>query len=233
MVGVSTVPSDYDRDPGRWRSRDERWLIGGDTHEVVAARIGRERRVTVLDVGCGQGRLRELLPGRVSWFGLDASPTQLQASPHRPLVLGDATHLPFPDETFDAVAALWMLYHLADPRTAITEAARVLRRDGLFAACTSARTNDPELSDGYPRTTFDAEEAPAVVESVFGGRNVEVEPWDARLVELADRDAVARYTRSHFLPPEIADRVTTPLLLTKRGVLVWARKHRPGGHGPS
>lgn len=133
MASVSTIPSDYDSDPGRWRSHDERWLIGGDAHELVADRIARERLVTVLDVGCGQGRLRRLLPACVSWFGLDASRTRLQTSPQRPLVLGDATDLPFPDDTFDAVAALWMLYHLPDPVAAIAEAARVLRRGALFA----------------------------------------------------------------------------------------------------
>ena len=37
-----------------------------------------------------------------------------------------------------------------------------------------------------PPTTFDAEEAPAVVASVFGERRTEVVAWDAPLVRIDD-----------------------------------------------
>src|SRR6266536_479663 len=97
-------------------------------------------------------------------------------------------------------------------RVAIAEARRVLRPAGLFAACTASRRNDPELTDGYPPSPFDAEEAPAIVASVFG--DVDVDSWDGPYTVLPDRDAVLRYCRSHFLPPEAADRATPPVTLT-------------------
>jgi hypothetical protein len=97
----------------------------------------------------------------------------------------------------------------------------VLRPGGLFVACTSSRRNDPELTDGYPATGFDAEEAGSIVSTVFG--EVRVESWDARMTYLPDRDAVVRYCRSHLLPRSAADAVTPPLWLTKRGCLVFAR----------
>jgi SAM-dependent methyltransferase len=103
-------------------------------------------------------------------------------SPQVPVVgtvaLGDAARLPFPSETFGAVAALYVIYHLDDPTVAIAEARRVLVPDGIFFACTKARTSDPELTDGYPPTTFDAEEAPGLVAAVFGEQAVEVTAWD-------------------------------------------------------
>jgi SAM-dependent methyltransferase len=220
---------DYDSDPGRWRSMDRRWQLAGDVHEVVAERIARRRLGSVLDLGCGQGRLREVLPARVLWAGVDRSPTQLRDCPHRPVVRADAGRLPFADGAFDAVAALWMLYHLERPQDAIREARRVLRPGGVFFTCTSARTNDPELCDSYPATTFDAEEAPEVVADAFGDCALEVEPWDAPLVRLPDRDAVAAYARSHHLPEQTADRVAAPVTLAKRGVLVSATVPGPAG----
>ena len=154
---------------------------------------------------------------------------QLRDCPHRPVVRADAPHLPFADGSFHAVAALWMLYHVEHPDDVIREARRVLVPGGVFFACTSARTNDPELCHGYPATTFDAEAAPAIVANAFGDSALDVDRWDAPLVRLPDRDAVAAYARSHHLPDDTADRVTAPVTLTKRGVLVSATVPGPLG----
>jgi len=215
---TSAVPRDYDSDPTRSRAEERSWQLRGDAHEVVAERLARERISPVIDVGGGRGRLAELLPGTVV---VDFSPTQLADAPP-PKLRSDALALPFASGAAGAVAMLWMLYHLDDPVVAIAEARRVLRPAGLFAACTASRRNDPELTDGYPPSPFDAEEAPAIVASVFG--DVDVDSWDGPYTVLPDRDAVLRYCRSHFLPPEAADRATPPVTLTKRGCLVWARR---------
>lgn len=215
---TSAVPRDYDSDPTRSRAEERSWQLRGDAHEVVAERLARERISPVIDVGGGRGRLAELLPGTVV---VDFSPTQLADAPP-PKLRSDALALPFASGAAGAVAMLWMLYHLDDPVVAIAEARRVLRPAGLFAACTASRRNDPELTDGYPPSPFDAEEAPAIVASVFG--DVDVDSWDGPYTVLPDRDAVLRYCRTHFLPPEAADRVTPPVTLTKRGCLVWARR---------
>ena len=139
-------------------------------------------------------------------------------------MLGDGARLPFAPATFGAVTALYMLYHLDDPTVAIAEAWRVLRPGGLFFACTRGRNSDPELTDGYPPTTFDAEDAPDLVASVFGKDAVEVTAWDGPLLRLPDRDAIRRYLRTHYLSPAVADQVRPPLTLTKRGCLVIAVK---------
>jgi SAM-dependent methyltransferase len=214
------LPNDYDSDPGRFGATDRDWQLRGDTHEVVAERLARERVAPVIDVGGGRGRLAELLPGTVV---VDSSLAQVAHAPH-PKLRANALSLPFADGVVGAVAMLWMLYHLDDPVTVVGEARRVLRSGGFFAACTASRSNDPELTDGYPPSPFDAEEAPGIVASVFG--EVEVQTWDGPFTLLPDRGAVARYCRSHFLPPEAAERVTPPVTLTKRSCLVWARAHR-------
>ena len=218
---MPALPCDYESDPERWRSHDRSTQAFGDVHEPVAERIVVERLAPVLDVGGGDGRLESLLPTDWPAVVLDLSPTMLADAPS-PKVRADAAVLPVRDDGAGAVTALWMLYHADDPVTVIAELARVLRPGGLFVASSSSRTSDPELTDGYPPTSFDAEEAPDIVASVLG--DVQVERWDAPMTYLADRDAVIRYCRSHLLPPEAAERVEPPVWLTKRGCVVSAYK---------
>lgn len=218
---MTRVPTDYDSDPGRWRSHDNSWVRDGDPFRAVAARIVDVRARPVLDVGGGTGALGRSLPRGWPVVLLDSSLTQLREAVG-PKVRASARALPVGASSMGAVAMLWMLYHLDEPVSAIAEAHRALRDGGLFAAATTSRRSDPELTDGYRPTTFDAEEAPEIVSSVFG--DVDVVSWDAPLVILPDREAVLAFCRSHFLPAEAADRVTPPVTLTKRGCFVFARK---------
>ena len=206
---------DYDSDPGRWRS----WRSPQDVHDLVAPELGGP----VLDAGCGEGRLASLLAGRVAWVGLDSSPTQLAGNPFGPLVRGDMTALPFRNAAFTEVTHLWCLYHLEDPVLAIREAKRVLRPGGRYYASTAARDNDPEIvPEGHPPSSFDAEEAVALVGSVF--QVVDAQRWDGKFFSLSTRDEVRAYCRHNFIPPERAEQAEVPLWLTKRGVLVRARR---------
>ena len=181
-AGPMTTPFDYDADPERFRlaSRVTRQhlLAERSLYERLAellVEIGARR---VLDVGCGEGALRAALPARLRLVGLDASWTMLGAHP-RPVVQALATALPFPAGVFDAVVAINVLDHLADPTVAVAEAHRVLARRGSFVAATASRHDSPELAHVWrpPPAPFDAEDGPALVASVFGP--VEVRRWDA------------------------------------------------------
>ena len=176
--------------------------------------------------------------GTVCWLGtckdrgmasvvLDQARYVATAPP--PVVLADAERIPFTDESFDAVAALWMLYHLADPVLVLQEAARVLRAWGSFVACAPSRHNDPEfkavLPDWGSKSTFDAEDAQELIDQVFDV--VAVERWDAPLVSLRDVAAIEKFLRGRGLSPEVAGEAATefepPVTVTKRGALVWGR----------
>lgn len=82
----------------------------------------------VLDVGAGTGALtrvlREETPGEA--VALDADRGLLD-SVRSPRVQGDATQLPFDDDTFDVVVCQALLVNLLDPVAAVGEFARVSR----------------------------------------------------------------------------------------------------------
>lgn len=212
---MAVLPPDYDFDPGRWRA----WQSPVDVHDEVAYELVGP----VLDVGCGEGRLAASLDGGIRWVGVDSSALQLASNPYRPVVRADMCALPFGDETFAEVAHLWCLYHVPDPSVAIREARRVLRPGGRYYASTASRHNDPELlPEGYPPSSFDAEEALSIVTTAFD--DVEAQPWNEQFYPLETRDEVRAYCRHNQIAAQIAENVAIPLLLTKRGVLVRARK---------
>ena len=232
----SPEPFDYETDPERFRINSlaaRRFGLAGDVHEDVAGRFACEGIDRVLDVGCGNGRLLGLLRDiGISAVGLDASPTMLKAA-SGPRVFGDARTLPFPQDTFGGSATLYMLYHLDDPAQAVSECHRVLRPGGLFAACAPSRYDSPELEPVLPGygvpSTFDSENAPDIVGSVFP--DIEIDAWEGPYVHLPDREALTLYLQGRRLSPTAANRaskaINTPLTLTKKGAIIYARKARP------
>lgn len=226
------TPFDYDADPERFRLAtrvtQQHLTVARGLYEHLAEVLAGIDARRILDIGCGEGALRAALPahlrGRV--VGLDASGTMLRAHPP-PVVQADATALPVMADAFDAAVAVNVLDHLADPTLAIVEAHRVLGRGGILMAATASRRDSPELAHVWrpPPSSFDAEDGPGLVASVFG--QVEVERWDAPLVRLPDRDAVRDYLVARFVAPEdagtAAGRVATPATITKRGGVIYGR----------
>ncbi|MBI5045981.1 MAG: methyltransferase domain-containing protein [Candidatus Niyogibacteria bacterium] len=94
----------------------------------------------VLDIGCGNGRLLELLgETTLGYTGVDFSKNMLQEAQQlhsdKKFVLADALNLPFPDQSFDAVVSLATLHHIPSKefqRQFFKEAARVLAKNGVL-----------------------------------------------------------------------------------------------------
>jgi SAM-dependent methyltransferase len=186
---------------------------------------------SVLDVGCGRGVLREGYSGR--WVGLDRSIEQLRHTTGL-RIIGDALSLPFPDESFPGVTALYMLYFFEDPSLVVREALRVLEPGGWFATCAPSKFDAPELAHVTPKEGMDefaAEDVPALLFEHF--RDVDVTIWDFPAFDLPDRDTVGDYLYSWYFPQLTreeanarAQDVDVPLKLTKRGA--WGVGRKPG-----
>ncbi|MSP25143.1 MAG: class I SAM-dependent methyltransferase, partial [Myxococcales bacterium] len=91
----------------------------------------------VLEVGCGTGLLLERIAGFARTArGVDLSPGMLTRARDRGLDVleGNATTLPFPDETFDVACSFKVLAHVQEIRAALAEMARVTRPAGVIVA---------------------------------------------------------------------------------------------------
>jgi ubiquinone/menaquinone biosynthesis C-methylase UbiE len=142
------LAADYDR----VRPADANWR---EVFEIVVDEAGLRAR-SVLDCGCGTGRLARALADGVAArvVGIDAEPAMVAAA--RATLPEDvelrearAEALPFADHAFER-AVLWLVSHLLDRPSAFAELRRVLADDGRLAIVTF----DPEHFSDFWLTTY-------------------------------------------------------------------------------
>ncbi|MFZ4826543.1 MAG: class I SAM-dependent methyltransferase [Phototrophicaceae bacterium] len=122
-----------------YREDYEHWFLS----IPIMDRIQPKRRIMVLDIGTGTGRLPLALlqhrdfEGQI--IGLDLSKDMLKQAqaklagvPNVTFIHHRAEQLPFEDATFDLVTALEMIEFTSNPTQLLHEAHRVLRPNGLF-----------------------------------------------------------------------------------------------------
>ena len=94
----------------------------------------------ILEVGGGQSGLTALLYPQAQIANLDLNPQYAQVPCNQQqrvcFVCGDATALPFENQSFDAVTMFDLLEHVPDHQKAVTEALRVLRPGGFLLMST-------------------------------------------------------------------------------------------------
>ena len=123
-------------------------VTGPDAGELALEAVLRGWPDRVLEVGCGEGELAERLTAVVTEVvAVDQPRRMVELTRARGVDarVADVQALPFPDDSFDAVLAAWMLYHVPDLDRGLSEIARVLRPGGRLVATTNSADHLAEL----------------------------------------------------------------------------------------
>jgi ubiquinone/menaquinone biosynthesis C-methylase UbiE len=123
----------YDRYMGRYSA-----LLSAQLADFAGVRTGQ----LALDVGSGPGALTGELVARLgaaAVSAVDPSESFVAAArarhPGVDVRLGAAESLPYADQTFDAALAQLVVHFMVDPLRGLREMSRVIRGDGVVAAC--------------------------------------------------------------------------------------------------
>ena len=133
-------------DNGLWDEHAQWWIDGftnGADPEYVEQIIPLAveelaGRVKVLDLGCGDGQISRALAAQgADVLGVDPTQLHIDVAIERgggpTYLLGGATQIPAPDNSFDAVVACLVFEHIDQMDEAMTEVARVLKPQGQFS----------------------------------------------------------------------------------------------------
>jgi ubiquinone/menaquinone biosynthesis C-methylase UbiE len=125
--------------------------MGGEPERRHRDELVRGLHGLVLEVGAGTGLNLSRYAARVRVVALEPEPTMARKAAARarearsPAVVlrGVAEALPFPDGTFEAVVACYVLCSVEDPTRAISELRRVLRPGGQIRVYEHVRSVHP------------------------------------------------------------------------------------------
>jgi SAM-dependent methyltransferase len=193
----------------------------------------------ILDLGCGPATLWRTNHERIdpSWSLTlaDFSPGMIDEA-RRELgeravyVVADAQELPFPADSFGAVLANHMLYHVPDRPRAFTEIRRVLVSGGTFHASTIGRGHLAELDALVPgrdlgrhAEAFGLESGPEQLQSFFA--DIRIERFEDGLA-VTDAEPVLAYIRSssHYHGEDLTGaRKTVQKAITRHGAFTIAK----------
>lgn len=82
----------------------------------------------VLDVGCGDGRIDQLISGQRPGVMIEGIDVLVRPETFIPVTAFDGTQIPFEDHSFDAVMFVDVLHHTDNPVVLLKEATRIARR---------------------------------------------------------------------------------------------------------
>jgi SAM-dependent methyltransferase len=119
-------------------------MIYGRRVEILARHLSEftPDNSTVLDVGCGDGLLANLVEQRCPGVATRGIDIFVRPKTHIPVLEFDGERIPYPDKSHDVVRFVDVLHHTPNPVTLLAEAKRVARkhiiikdhnRNGLFA----------------------------------------------------------------------------------------------------
>lgn len=124
-----------------WWFRGKHYLVSRIMEDLFG--LPGTRSLRILDVGCGTGYITRWMSRYGDVTGVDMADIALEFCARNGLTSlkkGSVSQIPFPDNQFDVVCALDILYHRAvvDDEAAIRELTRVLKPGGHLIITTSA-----------------------------------------------------------------------------------------------
>jgi ubiquinone/menaquinone biosynthesis C-methylase UbiE len=140
---------------GKWFVSTDIWYryvlteAVADLKNMLGARLPTQ--ATLLDAGSGIGLSFTLLdqyfqPGKIVGLDIDKAALEIAAKSTQAyqcpieLVHGSASHLSFPDNSFDLIFCHQLIHHVKDQSTVLRELLRVLRPGGFLLSSESCRS---------------------------------------------------------------------------------------------
>lgn len=136
----------FDKERGRYLYQRYKHQVESSFLKKAISSL-KENKIKVLDVACGTGRmLPEVFSNKkeIDYFGLDTSENMTNVLKQKArekgiekkvkIVLGDATKIPFEDNSFDLVYSFHLLWHIPqeEQEKIIKEMLRVTKPGGVF-----------------------------------------------------------------------------------------------------
>lgn len=117
-------------DPLTWQGYwQKQWKIIND---LIDKREGR-----ILDIGCGGGHFLDNAGAGWEKYGIEISEEARKVAASKGIkVFAILEETAFPENFFDVITMFATIEHLTDPKTVVEEAARTLKRNGLFVIMT-------------------------------------------------------------------------------------------------
>lgn len=104
-----------------------------DLHRLLDSLLSEKNNIKLLEAGSGSSNYIRLNNKDVYKVGIDISEKQLQANTYLDKkILGDIQHYDFSGEKFDLVICWNVLEHLLNPRKALDNFIKALKRGGLL-----------------------------------------------------------------------------------------------------
>lgn len=204
-AGCAELIRRFDRWAGSYELSQLQRVLYGPAHDAVLryARRHSPRPGTILDVGCGTGRLVARLGSAYAQahvVGVDAATGMIReavaAPPRDPgrFAVSDAGHLPFGDAVFDLVVATLSVSHWSDKAAGLAEISRIMTPDAtlIVADVYSARLARPAIRLTRRGRSRPRDELPALV-AAAGLRVERTEPIRS-VAAIADAVLVAART---------------------------------------
>jgi ubiquinone/menaquinone biosynthesis C-methylase UbiE len=133
---VESSRTHYDKNDENFERSIEGLFSSVFKKEIVKS-VNLFPNMVLLDVGCANGKLLKMFyeeNGEIHGVGIDVSPKMIEVAkanvPQANFVVGDATHLPFQENSFDMITCSASFHHFPSPETFMKEALRVLKPGG-------------------------------------------------------------------------------------------------------